>query len=136
MTYGGTATSVFHLHQKYLTSRTYCAMRFLQKSHNVRHLASIGTQTQTSHKNKLLLNERMPDNLLDNTTWRRQHYQTITNGDGITALNQNCDNLLVNKPKYSFLKELGIEQHNNGVFNGKWIGSGAVRSHICNFYKF
>ena len=32
--------------------------------------------------------------------------------------------LLVNNPKYSFLKRLGIEENNHGVFNGAWGGSG------------
>lgn len=34
---------------------------------------------------------------------------------------------LVNNPEYSFLKDLGLEADNNGVFNGKWGGSGEVK---------
>ena len=33
---------------------------------------------------------------------------------------------LINEPKYAFLKELGLEETNKGVFNGTWIGSGQV----------
>lgn len=33
---------------------------------------------------------------------------------------------LVDDPKYSFLKDLGLERTNSGVYNGKWIGSGEV----------
>lgn len=31
---------------------------------------------------------------------------------------------LIDDPKYSFLKDLGLERVNNGVYNGKWTGSG------------
>ena len=34
---------------------------------------------------------------------------------------------LVNDPQYSFLKELGLQEDNLGVFNGKWSGSGEVK---------
>lgn len=35
---------------------------------------------------------------------------------------------LVNQPKYSFLKELGLEEKNNGVFHSheRWSGNGNV----------
>lgn len=33
---------------------------------------------------------------------------------------------LIDDPKYSFLKDLGLERTNNGVYNGKWTGSGPV----------
>ena len=36
--------------------------------------------------------------------------------------------LLINEPKYSWLKELGLEADNPGVFDGTtWRGSGPVR---------
>ncbi len=35
---------------------------------------------------------------------------------------------LVDEPKYAFLKDLGIEKSNKGVYNGKWGGSGEVCS--------
>lgn len=33
---------------------------------------------------------------------------------------------LINDPEFSFLKELGLEEENLGVWNGKWSGSGEV----------
>jgi hypothetical protein len=36
-------------------------------------------------------------------------------------------NYLIDEPKYSFLKELGLEKINQGVYDGKWSGSGEVR---------
>eukprot|EP00092_Neocalanus_flemingeri_P065917 GFUD01080231.1.p1 GENE.GFUD01080231.1~~GFUD01080231.1.p1 ORF type:complete len:561 (-),score=159.29 GFUD01080231.1:193-1821(-) len=33
---------------------------------------------------------------------------------------------LVNEPKYQFLKDLGIQEQNSGVFDGQWKGSGEV----------
>ena len=33
---------------------------------------------------------------------------------------------LINQPKYSFLKQLGLTEVNDGVFNGKWSGDGNV----------
>jgi len=35
-------------------------------------------------------------------------------------------NFLVNDPKYSFLKELGLSEKNPGVYDGTWRGSGEV----------
>lgn len=35
---------------------------------------------------------------------------------------------LINDPKYSWLKELGLEETNNGVFDGRqWTGNGEVQ---------
>lgn len=34
--------------------------------------------------------------------------------------------LLINDPKYAWLKELGLQAENKGVFDGTWKGSGAV----------
>ena len=37
--------------------------------------------------------------------------------------------LLINDPKYSWLRDLGLQEDNPGVFNGtSWSGSGQVRS--------
>lgn len=33
---------------------------------------------------------------------------------------------LVDNSKFSFLKDLGLEKCNNGVYNGEWSGSGPV----------
>jgi len=38
---------------------------------------------------------------------------------------------LVNDPKYSFLKDLGLEESNKGVYHGKWAGSGKEVTSIC-----
>jgi aldehyde dehydrogenase family 7 protein A1 len=39
---------------------------------------------------------------------------------------------LINDPKYSFLKELGLSEKNHGVFarHGKWSADGEVRKTI------
>lgn len=33
---------------------------------------------------------------------------------------------LIDDAKYSFLKELGLEKRNQGVYNGRWIGNGKI----------
>lgn len=38
---------------------------------------------------------------------------------------------LIQDPKYSWLKDLGLNESNPGVYNGKWIGSGTVVTSIC-----
>uniref|UniRef100_G3P699 Aldehyde dehydrogenase domain-containing protein n=1 Tax=Gasterosteus aculeatus aculeatus TaxID=481459 RepID=G3P699_GASAC len=40
-------------------------------------------------------------------------------------------NLLINQPKYSWLKELGLSEDNPGVYNGSWGGSGEVITSYC-----
>ena len=42
---------------------------------------------------------------------------------------------LINEPKYAFLKELGLDTTNNGVYHGKWTGSGEVGKPICTVLK-
>uniref|UniRef100_A0A3B4BNA2 aldehyde dehydrogenase (NAD(+)) n=1 Tax=Pygocentrus nattereri TaxID=42514 RepID=A0A3B4BNA2_PYGNA len=34
--------------------------------------------------------------------------------------------LLINQPKYAWLKELGLSEDNNGVYNGTWGGTGEI----------
>lgn len=34
--------------------------------------------------------------------------------------------LLINEPKYSWLKELGLQADNPGVFDGTWHANGPV----------
>lgn len=36
--------------------------------------------------------------------------------------------LLIEDPKYSFLKTLGLENKNCGVYNGKWFANGEVNT--------
>jgi len=38
---------------------------------------------------------------------------------------------LIDQPKYGFLKELGLESSNSGVYNGKWFANGVVTKSIC-----
>lgn len=48
---------------------------------------------------------------------------------GARAMSTANASYLVDDPKYSFLKHLELERTNNGVYNGKWFGSGpAVKS--------
>ena len=44
------------------------------------------------------------------------------------SISQTCRtmSLLIEDGKYSWLKELGLDSDNKGVFNGKWSGSGQV----------
>ncbi len=39
---------------------------------------------------------------------------------------RKMSSFLIDEPKYAFLKELGIEKRNPGVYNGTWGGSGEV----------
>jgi aldehyde dehydrogenase family 7 protein A1 len=36
------------------------------------------------------------------------------------------EDLLINKEKYSFIKDLGLKADNDGVFNGTWGATGKV----------
>ena len=38
--------------------------------------------------------------------------------------------LLINQPKYAWLKELGLSEDNDGVYNGTWGGKGEVSNEI------
>ncbi len=40
--------------------------------------------------------------------------------------------MLIGESKYSFLKELGLKEVNDGVYNGKWFGSGEVRTRFTS----
>lgn len=37
---------------------------------------------------------------------------------------------LINDSQYSFLKDLGLEEVNQGVFDGEWKGSGKVSTDV------
>ncbi|CAH2086195.1 unnamed protein product [Euphydryas editha] len=39
---------------------------------------------------------------------------------------RNVSSYLIDDPKYSFLKDLGLDKKNDGVFNGKWEANGQV----------
>ncbi|KAJ8951504.1 hypothetical protein NQ318_000200 [Aromia moschata] len=47
------------------------------------------------------------------------------------AMTSSASEFLINDPKYSFLKELGLKGTNFGVFDGVWKGSGQVVRSIC-----
>lgn len=38
----------------------------------------------------------------------------------------SASSYLIDESKYSFLKELGLEKNNQGVYHGNWAGSGDV----------
>lgn len=42
-----------------------------------------------------------------------------------------ASNYLINDPKYSFLKQLGLGESNEGAYHGKWFGNGDVIESIC-----
>lgn len=50
---------------------------------------------------------------------------------GLRAMSSNPD-ILINQPKYSWLKELGLQEDNPGVFDGTWHAGGKVRSCMCS----
>lgn len=41
-----------------------------------------------------------------------------------------ASHFLVNNPKYSFLKDLGLKEINSGVFDNHWKGSGPVSFYL------
>lgn len=44
----------------------------------------------------------------------------------LRQMSSNAGNYLINNEKYKFLRELGLNEENSGVYNGKWKGSGQV----------
>ena len=38
----------------------------------------------------------------------------------------SASQFLINQPKYSFLKDLGLEESNLGAYNGSWFATGEV----------
>lgn len=60
---------------------------------------------------------------------------------GVRQQARLASNLLINQPKYSFLKDLGLAETNLGAFDGKWFGSGEVSfmhyfGHECRIVYF
>ena len=43
-----------------------------------------------------------------------------------TLYSRAMSSYLINEPKYAFLKDLGLQENNPGVYNGTWSGSGEV----------
>ncbi|PRD29280.1 UNVERIFIED_CONTAM: Alpha-aminoadipic semialdehyde dehydrogenase [Trichonephila clavipes] len=48
-----------------------------------------------------------------------------------TMSKASASSYLIEEPKYSFLKELGLEKKNCGVFNGRWTGNGDIVTSVC-----
>lgn len=48
-----------------------------------------------------------------------------------SVLRRAMSSFLIEDPKYSFLKDLGLQKTNPGGFNGKWFGSGKVSRDKC-----
>ena len=55
--------------------------------------------------------------------------ETLRNGFATGAVNQSY---LINQPKYAFLKDLGLQEENLGVYSGTWSGSGEVNHYRNN----
>ena len=72
------------------------------------------------------------------TTTKNAQLLSLSLSNKFTENRRKMSGFLIDEPKYAFLKELGIEKRNHGVFNGTWGGSGDV-SHsffIClHFYR-
>uniref|UniRef100_A0A8C1RB27 Alpha-aminoadipic semialdehyde dehydrogenase n=1 Tax=Cyprinus carpio TaxID=7962 RepID=A0A8C1RB27_CYPCA len=49
----------------------------------------------------------------------------------VRAAAVNMSTLLVNRPQYSWLRELGLGEDNDGVYNGCWGGQGQVVTSYC-----
>lgn len=43
-----------------------------------------------------------------------------------TFLHRSSSTYLISQQDYGFLKDLGLEEDNHGVYNGEWSGSGEV----------
>ncbi|VDK56885.1 unnamed protein product, partial [Anisakis simplex] len=46
-------------------------------------------------------------------------------------MSSHSASMLITNPRYSFLKELGLNENNAGVFNGEWRASGKVIESVC-----
>ena len=68
------------------------------------------------------------------TTTKTAELLSLSLSNKFTENRRKMSGFLIDEPKYAFLKELGIEKRNPGVYNGTWGGSGDV-SHFV-FYLF
>ena len=73
------------------------------------------------------------------TTTKNAQLLSLSLSNKFTENRRKMSGFLIDEPKYAFLKELGIEKRNHGVFNGTWGGSGDVSHYffyIClHFYR-
>lgn len=58
----------------------------------------------------------------------RAGYLLSKNRFSSLRFHRTMSSLLIEDPKYSWLKDLGLSSKNNGVFYGVWGGSGQVNS--------
>lgn len=49
----------------------------------------------------------------------------------IRTMSASNSDLLINQSRYSWLKELGLEADNPGVFDGSWHANGQVKKQDC-----
>ena len=49
----------------------------------------------------------------------------------LRAMSGDSSQLLINDPKYAWLRQLGLSEDNPGVYDGTWRGSGEVRDTVC-----
>ncbi|XP_075220107.1 aldehyde dehydrogenase 7 family member A1 [Lycorma delicatula] len=49
----------------------------------------------------------------------------------VCKISSSSSNFLIDDPKYSFLKELGLKKDNIGVYHGKWNAKGQIITSIC-----
>lgn len=52
--------------------------------------------------------------------------QGTSTANRTNLISRMASGYLVENPKFSFLKDLGLEKCNYGVYNGEWSGSGPV----------
>ena len=62
-----------------------------------------------------------------------QHYRRFPCRSTLTNVRNyaSSSSLLIEDPKYSWLKELDLNSRNQGVYTGKWGGSGEVITTHC-----
>ena len=48
----------------------------------------------------------------------------------LRAMSGNSSQLLINDPKYAWIRQLGLAEDNPGVYDGTWRGSGEVRDSV------
>ncbi|KAF8356948.1 alh-9, partial [Pristionchus pacificus] len=54
----------------------------------------------------------------------------LTSALSSTSISLRMSSLLINESKYGFLKELGLQEKNHGVFDGSWKASGPVSQSV------
>ncbi|XP_069138399.1 alpha-aminoadipic semialdehyde dehydrogenase-like [Argopecten irradians] len=62
---------------------------------------------------------------------RASRVLTLRAASPVLRLHRAMSTLLIEDPKYSWLKDLGLSSSNNGVYYGKWGGSGQETTSYC-----